>query len=357
MPTDAIRLAAARRWFPAGPLRIAEVFTAGLSGADVSLVEHTGGGGRYVLKRFGFGADREYAAFVHRLVQHVRNRADPHIAELALMPAGGTLWQDEDGELWELSRFVEGVSVPRPDGRQTAAAAAALAGVHEAAASLPGHAPRWAVPRSLVERRRRAVEFASRPWSRLYGGAIAAGLAVHPDLAVAVAARVSIAREVLAASGGGLIDRVARDDPPVCLVQPVLRDVWHEHVLFADRLDDRVSGFIDAQAAGIDTPVTDLARLLGSWQPPAETAHLPLARRWPEAWRAYAAVRPLPAGADHLAQLLHASGVVFGLDNWFRWTLEEGRRFRDAHRVLDRIDRLIAELPQAAAMVRHENVD
>jgi hypothetical protein len=68
-------------------------------------------------------------------------------------------------------------------------------------------------------------------------------------------------------------------------------------------------------------------------------------------------VRPLPAGADHLAQLLHASGVVFGLDNWFRWTLEEGRRFRDAHRVLDRIDRLIAELPQAAAMVRHENVD
>lgn len=358
MPTDDIRLAAARRWFPTGPLRIVRTFAAGLSGADVVLVEHGDEGGRYVLKRLGFGADRAHAAFVHRLVQHVRTRADPHIAEPAATPRGETLWQDHAGGLWELSHFVAGVPVPRPEGPQAVAAAAALARVHEAAASLPGHPPLLAVPRSLVERRRRAVEFAGRPWSRLRAGAVAAGHAAHPDLAAAVATRVSIANATLSDCGGrGMIDRLARLEPTACLVQAVLRDVWHEHVLFADQPDGGVAGFIDAQAAGIDTPITDLARLLGSWQPRLGTAHLPLAKRWPEAWQAYAAVRPLPAGAERLAQLLHAAGVVFGLDNWFRWTLEEGRVFRDANRVLDRIDRMLAELSQATAAAAAENVD
>jgi len=357
MLSDAVRLAAARRWLTGGTLRIVRVFTTGLSGADVSLVEHAGGRG-HVLKRFGVGTERGHAEFVHRLVQHVRGRAEPHIADLEALPTGGTLWQDEAGDLWELSQFIQGVPVPRPSGPQAAAAAAALARLHEAAGSLPGTPVRWGVPRSLVERRRRATELLRRPWSRLAGGAVAAGRAAHPALAAAVSARVAIARETLAASGGlGLIARVAGTEPHACLVQPVLRDVWHEHVLFAGRHDPRVCGFIDAHAAGVDNPVTDLARLLGSWEPPACLACLPLAERWPEAWQAYAATRCLARGAERLLHLLHATGVVFGLDNWFRWTLEEGRRFSDMPRVLDRVDRLIAELPHAIAGACPENGD
>jgi hypothetical protein len=44
---------------------------------------------------------------------------------------------------------------------------------------------------------------------------------------------------------------------------------------------------------------------------------------------------------------LHATGVIFGLDNWFRWTLEERRTFPDAGRVRERIDRLVAALGSA----------
>jgi Ser/Thr protein kinase RdoA (MazF antagonist) len=169
---------------------------------------------------------------------------------------------------------------------------------------------------------------------------------------------MAVARETLADSGGlEFIARVARAEPRTCLVQAVLRDVWHEHVLFADRRHCRVTGFIDAHAAGIDTPATDLARLLGSWQPRAALAHLPLAERWPEAWRAYAAVRPLPADAERLIQFLHATGVVFGLDNWFRWTLAEGRRFSNERGVLQRIDGLIEELPRAIDSAGTEIVD
>jgi hypothetical protein len=45
--------------------------------------------------------------------------------------------------------------------------------------------------------------------------------------------------------------------------------------------------------------------------------------------------------------VLHAAGVVFGLDNWFRWVLEEGRTFSDPTAALLRADRLLAALPVA----------
>lgn len=358
MPTDAVRLAVARQWLPAGTLRVAKLFTTGHSGADVSQVEHSDSGRLFVLKRFGTGADRHRAEFVHRLIRHVATRAEPHIADVAATPAGATLWDDGTGGLWELSRFLGGEPTPEPGGRQVAAAAAALAGVHEAAATLPGHAPRRAPPRSLVERQRRAVALLHEPWSRFTTRSGPDGRPDAGDFRGAVLARVALARQTLTDCGGAaFIARVARDEPGTCVVQAVLRDVWHEHVLFFDRHDCRVTGFIDAHAAGIDTPATDLARLLGSWPPRDAMAHLPLPDRWPEAWRAYAAVRPLPEDAERLAQLLHATGVVLGLDSWFRWTLAEGRRFSDALGALGRIDRLITELPRAIAATWPENVD
>jgi hypothetical protein len=48
---------------------------------------------------------------------------------------------------------------------------------------------------------------------------------------------------------------------------------------------------------------------------------------------------------------LHATGVVVGLDNWFRWTLEEGRRFAAPGHVLGRIDRLSSQLPGALELL------
>jgi hypothetical protein len=354
MPSDALRLHVARNWLPHGPLRVARVFGAGLSGADVSLVERTDGGAAFVLKRFASGADRGHAEFVHRLVRHVAARVETRIAVLEATPAGETLCEDEAGALWELSRFVKGVTVAEPDGHQAAAAAVALARLHEAAATLPGHALRSAVPRSIVARRHRIAGLVSLPWSRL----AAAGRPAESDLAAAVVARAAIAEELLADRGGAVfLDRAAAGERHECLVQPVLRDVWYEHVLFAGQRDDHVTGFIDAHAAGIDAPATDIARLLGSWRPRGSTAHLPLNQRWPDAWRAYAERRALPTHAARLVQWLHATGIVIGLDNWFRWTLEEGRRFSDTSGVLARIDSLLAELPHALAVRWFEIVD
>ena len=170
------------------------------------------------------------------------------------------------------------------------------------------------------------------------------------EVGAALDARVAAAIDIWSDCGGdSFVARVRAMLPYGCVLQPVLRDVWCDHVLFADARSDDLTAIVDLHAAGIDTPATDLARLMGSWDSPAEREHLSLLDRWSEAIAAYERVRPLSRMEAEWIPFLHGTGVVFGLDNWFRWTLEEQRVFPDTRRMLDRIDRLLKELPGAIA--------
>jgi Ser/Thr protein kinase RdoA (MazF antagonist) len=97
-------------------------------------------------------------------------------------------------------------------------------------------------------------------------------------------------------------------------IQPCLRDVWREHVLF---VQDRVTGLIDPQAARCDSPAVDLARLLGS-----------LCGSDPEAWHqglnAYSAIRPLSLIESSLIPVLDQSGCLLAGLHWI------GRLLRSA---------------------------
>jgi hypothetical protein len=73
---------------------------------------------------------------------------------------------------------------------------------------------------------------------------------------------------------------------------------------------------------------------------------------WEVAIDAYEALRPLRESERHLVPFLAASGVVFGLDNWFRWIFEQGRRFSDQPAVASRVERLTAALPAALDLLR-----
>ncbi len=89
-------------------------------------------------------------------------------------------------------------------------------------------------------------------------------------------------------------------------LQPCLRDVWHDHLLFNG---SRLVGIIDYAALGLDTVAVDLARMLGSLLADDEP-------RWTVALAAYREIAPLAIEEEQLARVLDRTGVIVAWANW-----------------------------------------
>lgn len=313
------------RWFPRGGTVVSPLAGGGASGAETWLVRHEGG--TLVLKNFVGSGGGRHAAWVHRLMRHVGSAGVRSVPRVMIASDGTTLQADWAGRLWELVEWMPGDATMAPTPAQVVAAAESLARVHLAAASLAGEPTRVDQSPGIAHRIERARDLLAHPWS------VRDGSHGPPDIRPRLARAAST---FAAADGVVAMSRLAALRSRPLGLQPVLRDVWSDHVLFVGR---DVSGIIDWHAAGVDTPAIDVARLLGSW--PEEPA---LTDRF---LGAYAAVRGLGDEEAALVSVLKDAGIVFGLDNWFRWTIDEHRTFRDRERVLGRIDSLVAALPGA----------
>lgn len=329
-------------WLGSTPCATAGLRTGGFSGAAVHEVRS--GTDHYVLKEFAADTTPARAAWIHGLARHLRAAGIAEAPEVMATPDGRTAVSDHRGRLWELVRFVAGTATATPTAGQAAAALDALARLHRAAALLPGAPVPQGPSPGLGHRIERARRLQADSWRSLQGRC---GLqSGAPVLAAALRERLDAAVAVFAAADGDrAVDRLAALEPPLLPLQPVLRDVWAEHVLFAADVPPRVAGLIDFHAAGVDTPATDIARLLGSWRPVGSGAGF--LEAWAEALAAYEARRPLAPLERWAMPVLHSAGVVFGLDNWFRWVLDERRTFPDPVAALGRVDRLLATLPAA----------
>lgn len=354
-PTDAAMIATA--WLGVRPTRLDRLGVGGFSGVPLVRVGRTGGCD-LVLKRVAHdAASARHPAWVHVLVHRARACGVSEIPAPLCTAAGGTLVADTGGGVWELVPFVAGRAVERPDAVQVEHAMDVLARVHEAWAADAGDvtaAERWTgstvgFPPAVVRRIDRARELVRRPWA-----------ARRRDAACVPAADDGLVMDVISAwdraiaiehaiGGTAVVHRIAALTPAPRALQPVLRDVWFDHVLYhvGDESDRLVSAVIDIHGTGVDTPATDIARLVGSWWTPTLGVGL-------EAWleravERYACRRSVGVDDHALVVWLHAGGVVCALDNWFRWVVEERRGFADASRVTARIDRLLDALPAALA--------
>lgn len=343
-PNPASSVAAA--WFGNARLEVVPPPPPGFSGSPLVKVRPRGAGTWFLLKAFGPGTARARAEWIHALLRHVASRGVTEVPLPLATPTGGTVVADAGGTLWEALPFVVGSATETPAPGQAAAALRCLARLHRAAATLPNAAPEVGPSPGVERRRALARELIGRPW-RMRRATSASG---GGTVAAAVAARWDRALGIFDTAGGGravtcLADVFVGGTP----LQAVLRDVWYAHVLFDEAESDRVAGIVDAQAAGIDSPAVDIARLLGSWRQPGPEQAADLAAAWPDAIAAYESIRPLADAERGLVPLVHAASVLGGLDNWFRWTVEERRSFADPAAVLTRIDRLIERLPAALA--------
>jgi Ser/Thr protein kinase RdoA (MazF antagonist) len=295
--------------------------------------------GDLVLKSFAATA-RPRIAWVHGLMGHLRASGCREVPGVVAARCGDTIVTAADGSAWEAVRFVPGTSTDDPSATQARAAAATVARLHMAAATWPMARPRVGVASAVTRRIDQAARMLEMPWDAL-AACQGAGTSLDEALAARVAEAAVVARE---AGLEAALRRVASERGATAFLQPVLRDIWSSHVLFATDEPARVAGVIDFHAAAIDTPATDVARLLGSWPRGPLTS---LETAWRDALAAYEAVRPLNAEERRLVPWLDATATIFGLDNWFRWILVEGRRFERSESVVERVDRLVCRLPEA----------
>ncbi|MCH2180671.1 MAG: phosphotransferase [Mariniblastus sp.] len=117
-------------------------------------------------------------------------------------------------------------------------------------------------------------------------------------------------------------------DRPLVL-QPVIRDIWHDHILFTG---NEVSGIVDFGAMQLDHVSLDLARLLGSLVGDPDDPD------WLAALEHYCSYRPLLNYEIEVIRLLDQSAVLLSSLNWLRWIVLEKREYEDWQAVQRRID-------------------
>jgi len=350
-----------RAWLGKQPFAVSPLASAGMSGSSVFLVSSSESLGstagvaaqldRFILKNFTWETSTPHAQWVHGLMIHLRSQGVCQVAEVMRSQAGETIVIDPSGTLWELVRFMPGGPLRQPSLTQAAAALETLAKLHIAATRLaPG--PRIGLSPGEAHRTIQAVQLLHNPWQQRRDAIWHKqqslqprhGKTVRPDRWPLIE-RMDAAIAIFAAfNGKEALEQMIKRKPCPLPLTPVLRDLWSDHMLFTKSPHSPThspSAIIDFHAAGIDTPATDLARLLGSWQSPSSDKKATLVVAWQEAIAAYAAVRPLCNGERGLLSTLHFTGIVIGLDNWFRWTLQEDRTFTDSQAVLERIDCLL----------------
>lgn len=336
---DAGLRAVGAAWLDGGDGIVEPIASDGFSGATVVRLRRAASGD-LVLKSFP-AAERPRVDWVHGLMRHLRRAGCGEVPEVACARTGASLVDDRQGRIWEAVRFVSGTANETPSSAQAAAAVTAVARLHLAAATWPAAPPGLGVPAAVTRRIEQARRLLTQPWATLEppGPVTTAG---SEAFAERLTRAVAISRE---ADLEAVVRAVAATRGVAMPVHAVLRDLWWSHVLYADDEPDRAAGIVDLHAASIDTPATDLARLLGSWRRSPATS---FAAAWEEVLDAYESLRPLDT-ERRLAPWLDATATILGLDNWFRWTLVEGRRFVRSGRAVERIDRLLERLPEAAA--------
>lgn len=288
--------------------------------------------GTLCLRRWPSDQSRQQLEFIQAVLWHVVQEGVT-LAPLPLETLTHAGYVTEAGHLWELTPWLPGEANYRrhPTPARLRAAMHALAQFHQAAASFPLPEPLPASPPGIADRTDRLRAWSSEKLSRL-SAAIAPG--DWPELAV---------------RAQSLMDRFRRAAPAVrdtlesaaslrASLQPCIRDIWHDHVLY---VGEQVSGLIDFGAMRIESVAADVARLAGSLCGDD-------GQSWLAALTAYEQVRRLSPEEALLVTAYDRANVLLSGMNWLDWIYLEGRAFEDRAAVCQRLDENLHRLERLA---------
>lgn len=238
-----------------------------------------------------------------------------------------------EGQFYQLEPWLAGRADYRasPSSEKLKAALAALAEFHLAAASFPLPENQPAASPGIADRLRQLESWRG---GKLVALRQAIGKRREPELERR-AERLLPLFERAAAGVELQLRRAARLRVPL---QPCIRDIWHDHVLY---LGERVNGFVDFGALRTESVAADLARLIGSLaQDNVGDRRLAIAE--------YCNHRPLNSGETELLTAFDASGVLMSGMSWLEWIYLENREFNIESSVLSRIDENLGRLEYLA---------
>jgi Ser/Thr protein kinase RdoA (MazF antagonist) len=281
----------------------------------------------------------ERLRFIHGVLRHA---ADGGIAFLPI-PAttrAGNSFVEFAGYLWEVAPLMPGAAdyEQSPSAEKLRAAMIALAQFHDAVAGFSvgreDELPPAIQTNAIARHAQRLQEFERSSTVDLANAIVD----MHwPDLA-------PLARQFLQNLRRAVPFALKQIEPLTGVVfpqQPCIRDAWHDHVLFTG---NKVTGLIDFGAVDFDTPATDIARLLGSF----ESVSGPSDTTWQIGLDAYQSVHKLFPGELQAARALRTSGTLLAGYNWIRWIYIEHREFEDHAQVVARFRRILASVTTTA---------
>ena len=306
----------------------------GFSGAGVFKVD--GSDLSYCLRRWP--AQKSFpqrVLAIHELLAHA-HKDGIAVIPVPLRSATGSTLVESGGELWQLEPWMPGAAdfLSTPNDDRLKSAMAQLARFHNAVRN-------W-IPTADVQEWFQPATLSESPTVSQRIGMIRQYETLALDFDAALVQEVDVRfRDV----GNRIVvlfrtakDSVKRELSAVSEVkvplQPVIRDLWHDHLLFCG---DELSGIVDFGAMATDSVTCDLSRLLGS----LFGDDFP---EWQRAIACYENVRPLSESEHRLLRPLDRSSVLLSGMTWLkrRYILRDTPT--DLSRICDRLESIAERL-------------
>lgn len=310
-------------------VRMTPVSTGGFSGAALWRIEREAES--FCLRQWPpTHPSLERLQYIHGILQQVAIEVS-EVAQPISDRHGQTIIA-EAGTLWELSHWKPGVANYHqlPSKTKLTAAMRLLCRFHHAAGRCTP--PHTAAPTGLVSRREQLARLLAGDFERVRR---AVSPVQWPEL-------FHTANQVLnwfpqhAPRVNQLLNSACESQVPL---QPCIRDIWHDHVLFTG---ERVTGLVDFGALREDHVAADITRLLGS-----------LVRDDQDGWQAglaaYEERRQLSFTEARIVAAYDQSAVLLSGLNWLQWLYLEGRQFDNPQRVQQRLAEIVERLARLGA--------
>ncbi len=302
----------------------------GFSGACLWRV--TTPAGMFALRRWPKGSiSADQLRTLHGVLEKVVLEGINYVP-LPARTASGQTFVEAEGYLWQLEPWLPGQADfwQRPTAAKLQAAMQALARFH-LTASLVSEMAGYGVSPAYEARQRELRVLLGRGLDELERAVPAGHWPEMDRLAEELLGRIRRLRI--------WATQVVECRLPQVPLQPVIRDVWHDHILFEG---DRVTGMVDFGCLGIDSVSVDIGRLAGSLIGENQA-------RWREALAYYEKVRPLSPAERWLSAWGRVTGTIGGGLVWLKRHYLKGATWDRRPGILQRLRHFIERLDQLRA--------